>query len=242
MDNVEPNLNGSSITNVVNGNTDSASHVNGDVNGSDIPQSNGNVDPNLKSNGDAVEVAEPIAIVGMAMRLPGGIRDSESFWDLLVNKKSVQCRVPKDRYNIDAFYGPGKSGHVGTQYGYFLEDLDLANFDASFWSTTRQEAEVMDPQQRLILEVVYECLQNAGATDWRGKNIGCYMGSFGEDWLDMELKDGQNSNMYRMTGYSDFAISNRVSYEFDFRGPRYVQNSVRDRVRSLFTSLIDPGC
>ena len=217
--------------------------MNGDVNGSDIPhQINGNVDPNLKLNGDAVEVADPIAIVGMAMRLPGGIRDSESFWDLLVNKKSAQCRVPKDRYNIDAFYGPGKSGHVGTQYGYFLEDLDLANFDASFWSTTRQEAEVMDPQQRLILEVVYECLQNAGATDWRGKNIGCYMGSFGEDWLDMELKDDQNSNMYRMAGYSDFVISNRVSYEFDFRGPRYVQNSVCDRVRPLPTSLIDPGC
>ena len=77
----------------------------------------------------------------------------------------------------------------------------------------------MDPQQRLALEIVYECLENAGVTNWRGQNIGCYMGSFGEDWLDLELKDDTNTNMYRMAGYSDFAISNRVSYEFGFKGP-----------------------
>lgn len=85
---------------------------------------------------------------------------------------------------------------------------------------TKQEAEAVDPAQRLILEVVYETLENAGAKDWRGQNIGCYIGSFGEDWLDMELKDDQNMNMYRMAGYSDSFTSNRVSYEFDFRGPR----------------------
>ena len=171
------------------------------------------------------QVPEPIAIIGMAMRLPGGIQDSEALWDFLINKKSARCRVPESRYNVNAFYGPGKAGHVGTEYGYFIEDLDLANLDLSFWSMTKQEAEAVDPSQRLMLEVVYECLENSGAKNWRGQNIGCYIGSFGEDWLDMELKDDQNSNMYRMAGYSDFATANRVSYEFDFKGPRYVLQS-----------------
>lgn len=190
-----------------------------DVNG----YSNGTYEPGGLSNGGSSHVVQPVAIVGMAMRLPGGVHDAEGFWDLLVNKRNGQCRVPSDRYNIDAFYGPGKPGHVGTQYGYFLEDLDLAHIDASFWSMTKQEAELMDPQQRLLLEVVYECLENAGAKDWRGKNIGCYVGTFGEDWLDMDSKDITNSHMYRLTGYGDYVIANRVSYEFDFKGPRYAE-------------------
>ena len=171
-------------------------------------------------------VLEPVAIVGMAMRLPGGVHNAEDFWDLLINKKDGRCRVPSDRYNIDGFYGPGKPGHVNTQHGYFLEHLDLAHIDASFWSMTKQEAELMDPQQRLLLEVVYECLENAGERDWRGKKIGCYVGCFGEDWLDMDAKDTANSHMYRLTGYSETFISNRISYEFDFKGPRYVHKSI----------------
>ena len=183
-----------------------------------------NVEHGGLTNGETYRPVEPVAIVGMAMRLPGGIHNAEAFWDLLVNKMSGRCRVPSDRYNIDAWYGPGKSGHVGTHYGYFLEDLDLAHIDASFWSVTKQEAELMDPQQRLLLEVVYECLENAGVKKWRGENIGCYVGTFGEDWLDMDSKDVQNSRMYRLSGYGDYVIANRVSYEFDFKGPRYTDN------------------
>ena len=188
-------------------------------NGYRIGSDNLNGDSNITSD----HVVEPVAIVGMGMRLPGGIHNAEDFWDLLINKRNGQCRVPKDRYNIDSWYGPGKSGHVGTQHGYFLEDLDLSHIDASFWSMTKREAELMDPQQRLILEVVYEALENAGEKNWRGKNIGCYVGIFGEDWLDMDSKDVQNMHMYRLTGYGDYITANRVSYEFDFKGPRYAK-------------------
>lgn len=163
---------------------------------------------------------EPVAIIGMAMRLPSGVHDAESFWDLLIRKRDGRCRVPSDRYNVDAWYGPGKTGHVATQYGYFLEDLNLAQMDATFWSMSKREAEAMDPQQRLLLEVVYECLENSGTRDWRGKSIGCYVGIFGEDWVDMDAKDTQNSNVYRVFGYGDYIAANRVSYEFDFKGPR----------------------
>ena len=80
----------------------------------------------------------PLAIVGMAMRLPGGIDTSEALWDLLVEKRDARCRVPNDRYNIDAFYSKSKKpGTVNMQHGYFLKDLDLSHLDASFFSMNR---------------------------------------------------------------------------------------------------------
>ena len=165
---------------------------------------------------------EPMAIVGMAMRLPGGVRTTESFWDMLINKRDGRCRVPADRYNVDAFYSAAlKRGTVKTQHGYFLDDVDLRDLDPSFYSMTKSEVEKLDPQHRLLLEVVRECLENAGETGWRGRKIGCYVGVFGEDWQDIHAKDSQDFGMYRITGYGDFLLGNRVSYEYDFTGPRY---------------------
>ena len=174
------------------------------------------------SEGDAVPLVEPMAICGMGMRLPGGIRDAEGYWDLLYNRRSGRCKVPKDRYNIDAWYGPGKIGHVTSKYGYFLSDINFGNADASFWSMTKKEIESMDPQQRLTLEVVYECLQNAGQKpkELRGRKIGVYLGTFDGDWLELDGRDPQHYHMYRLTGYGDYMSANRVNYEFGFMGPR----------------------
>lgn len=71
-------------------------------------------------------------------------------------------------------------GMLTERLSYFLNDINLAEADTSFWSMTRKEIEEMDPQQRLALEVVYECFQNSGTTKWKGKNIGSYFGIFGE--------------------------------------------------------------
>jgi acyl transferase domain-containing protein len=132
-------------------------------------------------NGDEMP-PEPIAIIGMAMRLPGGIRTASDFWKMLVEKRDTRCRVPADRYNIEAFYS--KSGRVGTvkmQYGHFLAEADnLANMDTSFFTMIQTEVENLDPQQRMLLEVVYECLENGGQTSWRGSDIGMYVGVWGE--------------------------------------------------------------
>ncbi|KAL8728458.1 MAG: hypothetical protein Q9181_005336 [Wetmoreana brouardii] len=156
----------------------------------------------------------------MGMRLPGGINGETEFWDMLVNKKDGRCMVPEDRYNIEAFYSPtGRPGTVKSKQGYFLNHLDLQHLDASFFSMNRIEVEKLDPQQRLLLEVVWECMENGGQVGWRRKNIGCYVGVFGEDWLDMAARDTQHLGMYRITGSGDFAISNRVSYEYDLKGP-----------------------
>ncbi|KAJ0116060.1 hypothetical protein J7T55_005006 [Diaporthe amygdali] len=178
---------------------------------------------NAHQNGIAPEkpIMEPIAICGMAMRLPGGIKDAAGFWDMLYNGRSGRCEVPKHRYNADAWYGPGKLGHIPSKYGYFLDDIDLGNTDSSFWSMTKQEIEAMDPQQRLTLEVVYECLQSAGQkpNELRGRKIGVYVGTFEGDWMELDGRDTQHYHMYRLTGYGDYMSANRIHYEFGFMGP-----------------------
>lgn len=161
---------------------------------------------------------EPIAIVGMGMRLPSGIRSGEKFWDFLINKGEGVCEVPSTRYNIDAFYDPEKQNFVRTRQACFFQE-DPAYFDASFFSISKHEAARMDPQQRLLLEVVWECLENAGLTNWRGKDIGCYVGVFGEDWVELAYSDAQSIDRYHVLSTGPYALANRVSYEYDIQGP-----------------------
>lgn len=165
----------------------------------------------------------PIAIVGMAMRLPGGIRSSEEFWELLINKKDASTRVPQSRYNIDAFYHPTKPQSVKTRSGYFLQEDYVGSADMTFFETAGYDAGKLDPQQMLLMEVVWECMENAGQRDWRGKDIGCYVGVFGEDWHDLSAKETQDIPRVHAFATGAFALSNRISYEYDLKGPRCVQ-------------------
>ena len=164
----------------------------------------------------------PIAICGLALRLPGGIRNANAFWECLRDGKDMRGPIPPDRYNIEGFSDSlGEKGAIKTPFGYFLEEK-LACLDTSFFTMTRSELERADPQQRQLLEVTRECLENAGEVNYRGKSIGCYVGTFGEDWLQMSAKESQHSGGYVLTGHSDLMIANRVSFEYDFQGPRYV--------------------
>lgn len=170
---------------------------------------------------DSIPHAEPVAICGMGMRLPGGVTDANGFWDMLSNKRDGRCPVPKDRYNVDNWYGPGKKRHVPSKHGYFLNNLDLRNADSSFWSMTKKELERMDPQQRLMLEVVYETLQNAGQkpSELRGRNIGVWVGSFGGDRSELDSHDPQTVHPYNLLNNFDFVPADRIHYEFGFMGP-----------------------
>lgn len=161
----------------------------------------------------------PIAIVGMGLRLPGGVSSPDEFWNFLIEKKDGLCEVPETRYKLDSFYSESKPHSVKTKKGYFLQE-DPAFFDADFFSINSFEAARMDPQQRQLMEVVWECLESAGETDWRGKEIGCFVGVYGEDWLELASKDPQSNDRYHVLGTGQFALSNRVSYEYDFQGPR----------------------
>lgn len=162
--------------------------------------------------------AEPIAIVGMGLRLPAGIRSGEQFWDFLLTKGEGVCEVPSNRYKIDSFYDPEKLRCIRTRQACFLEE-DPAYFDAAFFSISNREAARLDPQQRLLLEVVWECLENAGVSKWQGQDIGCYIGVFGEDWAELAYNDSQSIDRYHVLSSGPFALANRISYEYDIRGP-----------------------
>jgi hypothetical protein len=235
-----------------NGNTSNGDTVNGDIfssktlNGDSINEHNHNGDaPSGKThsseppngcNVNSREESEPlstsdstmvsaIAICGMALRLPSGLRTPQQLWEFLLAKGDARARVPESRYNISAFHDAnGKPGTVNTEYGYFLDD-DISLLDTSFFSMTRSEVERVDPQQRMMLEVARECFEDAGEANYRGRSVGCYMGSLGEDWCEMFARETQNWGQWRVTGYGDFALANRVSYEMDLKGPRLVSCS-----------------
>ncbi|KAJ5379544.1 Fum1p [Penicillium cosmopolitanum] len=164
------------------------------------------------------QMVSPIAICGMALRLPGGVSFPEEFWKFLIEKRDGLCEVPETRYDIDSFYNESKPHSIKTRKGYFLQE-DPACFDADFFSISSREAGRMDPQQRQLLEVVWECLESAGEVKWRGKEVGCFVGVYGEDWLELASKDPQGIDRYHVLGTGQFALSNRISYEFDFQGP-----------------------
>ena len=165
-------------------------------------------------------IQSPIAICGMALRLPAGLKTPEQLWEYLLAGGDSRARVPRSRYNVDAFFDPsGKPGTVITEYGHFLDE-DIGVLDTSFFSMPRIEVERADPQQRLMLEVTRECFEDAGETAWKGKRIGCYVGSLGEDWGEMFARETQHRGVYRYTGFADFMLSNRISYEMDLQGPR----------------------
>lgn len=125
------------------------------------------------------ESLSPIAVVGIGARLPGGVTSTSSLWDLLISKRDGRSLVPASRYSVQGFYKPEKSiGSVRSRYGYFL-DGDVRSFDASFFSMSKAEVDKMDPQQRMLLEVVWECMESGGQRDWAGGNVGCYVGVFG---------------------------------------------------------------
>lgn len=166
----------------------------------------------------------PVAICGMACRLPGGVNSPQDMWEFLINKKDARSKIPESRYNAEGWYSDkDKPGSVRTKHGYFL-DNDPGTLDASFFSMTRNEIERCDPQQRQLLEVVREAVQDAGITGWRGSKTGVWVGSYGEDWCEVMDKDPQQYGVHRIVGEGDFALSNRVSYEMDLQGPRYVKH------------------
>ncbi|KAE8135902.1 hypothetical protein BDV38DRAFT_284380 [Aspergillus pseudotamarii] len=163
-------------------------------------------------NGKQQSHPVPIAICGMGMRLPGGINDASKLYDFLRTKKDARQPIPKGRFDNDGFYDPHRRPcSLPIDHGYWLDEEDLARFDPSLFSMSLAEVEKLDPQQRVLLEVVRETFENAGETGWRGKNIGCYVGSFGEEWNNIHAKDSHNRGFLSITGYMDLTQANRIS-------------------------------
>ncbi|KZF20978.1 hypothetical protein L228DRAFT_284065 [Xylona heveae TC161] len=164
----------------------------------------------------------PIAIVGMACRLPGEATNPDKLWDLCAKKEAAWSEVPKDRMNIDAFYHPDgeRAGNTNARGGHFLKQ-DVAAFDASFFSIPPTEAKSIDPQQRILMECVYEAMENGGMTmeDFAGSDTSCYVGSFSRDYYEIIDRDPETAPLYSVTGNGAAILSNRISYFYDLKGP-----------------------
>ncbi|KAF9892707.1 hypothetical protein FE257_001109 [Aspergillus nanangensis] len=163
----------------------------------------------------------PIAICGMGMRLPGGIHDADTLYNFLINKKDARSPTSTARFNISSFYNPKSSSSPNTlsmNHGYWLHDTSLTHLDSSMFPIPPTEGSALDPQQKLLLEVVYEALETAGQAHWRSHNIGCYVGTFGDDWQTLVRLDDQSTDPYVLS-HMDLGLSSRVAYEYDLRGP-----------------------
>jgi acyl transferase domain-containing protein/acyl carrier protein len=166
---------------------------------------------------------EPIAIVGIGCRFPGGGNDPGSFWDLLAGGADAIREVPPDRWNLRAFHDPepGRPGKSHARWGGFIDGID--QFDPQFFGISPREAARMDPQQRLLLEVAWEALEDAGLPLERlaGSCASVFVGISSWDYsvLQTNFRDRGVIDVYTNTGGSLSIAANRISYCFDFRGP-----------------------
>ncbi|MEH2048357.1 type I polyketide synthase [Nostoc sp.] len=164
--------------------------------------------------------SEPIAIVGMGCRFPGA-NNPEEFWQLLRNGVDAISEVPKNRWDIDAYYDPDPDapGKMSTRFAGFVEKLD--EFDPQFFGMSRREALSLDPQQRLLLEVTWEALENSGLMPEKlTPKTGVFVGISTNDYFQMLLKRGNDAiDAYTDSGTSDATASGRLSYLLGLSGP-----------------------
>ncbi|KAI2092193.1 hypothetical protein LOZ63_002180 [Ophidiomyces ophidiicola] len=170
------------------------------------------------------EGQEPIAIVGAACRLPGGVNNVGEFWEFLMDGRSGYCDMPSNRMNMEAWHHPEgvRPGSIVSKGGFFVQH-DVDNFDNSFFGISAVEAGSMDPAQKQLLEVAFEALESTGLSleQLRGSNTGVYVGNFGLDQALMALRDPEYLSPYTSTGTGGTILSNRISYVFDLKGPSF---------------------
>ena len=169
------------------------------------------------------ERREPIAVIGIGCRFPGGAADAPSFWRLLCAGTDAISVVPPDRFDLSACYDPDPDapGKISTRFGGFLEGID--RFDAQLFGISPREAATMDPQQRLLLEVTWEALEHAGYAPDRmaGSPTGVFVGLCTNDYLQHYAQRGVFAEIdpYLATGSAHSVASGRISYLLGLHGP-----------------------
>src|SRR5262249_19056450 len=167
---------------------------------------------------------EPIAIIGIGCRFPGGARNPQAFWRLLTEARDAITEVPPDRWDWRAFSDPATAppGKINTRWGGFLPAV--AEFDAHAFGLSPREAERMDPQHRLLLEVAWEALEDAGqmAERLRGTSTGVFIGYQNSDYGRLQLGDPFQLDALVGTGNAGSMAASRLSYWLDLRGPSLV--------------------
>ncbi|HEX6270322.1 MAG TPA: amino acid adenylation domain-containing protein [Anaerolineales bacterium] len=179
------------------------------------------IEPVVSSAPQATKpVNEPIAIIGLSCRFPGA-ENPEAFWQLLRNGVDAISEIPPDRWDVDSFYAPdpGTPGKLASRWGGFIHGTDL--FDPQFFGISPREASRMDPQQRILLEVAWEALENAYIPphSLAGSRTGVFVGISSYDYSRLQFGDLEGIDTYAGTGNAHSIAANRLSYLFDLRGP-----------------------
>ncbi len=177
----------------------------------------------MRAQLDAIEAKrrEPIAIVGIGCRFPGGVDSPAAFWRLLLDGVDAVGEVPLDRWDVDAWYDPDPdaAGRIATRYGGFLDDI--RGFDPEFFGVSAREARSLDPQQRLLLEVTWEALEDAviAPDSLRGTNTGVFVGIGATDYLQAQLARDAPIDAYLGTGNAHATAAGRLSHQLGLVGP-----------------------
>ncbi|KDF01167.1 polyketide synthase [Mycolicibacterium aromaticivorans JS19b1 = JCM 16368] len=163
----------------------------------------------------------PIAVIGMACRLPGGIESPEQLWDALLRGDDLVTEVPRDRWDNDEYYDPesGVPGRTASKWGAFLDDV--AGFDSKFFGITDDEAAAIDPQHRLLLETAWEATEHAGLPPEGLKNslTGVFTGLTHADYQTVSADSDAMEGPYGFSGNTFSMAAGRIAYTLGLRGP-----------------------
>ncbi|QNI06776.1 type I polyketide synthase [Mycobacterium kubicae] len=169
---------------------------------------------------DKARVA-PVAVIGLACRLPGGINSPEQLWQALLRGDDFVTEVPLERWDVDEYYDPepGVPGRSHCKWGAFLDNI--GDFDPDFFGISEKEATAMDPQHRLVLETSWEAMEHAGLTPGQMVNTqtGVFIGLNHGDYQFVQAETGALEGPYGNTGTNSCMASGRVSYALGLRGP-----------------------
>ncbi len=154
---------------------------------------------------------EDVAIIGMACGFPEASH-YEQFWQNVISGKNSITEIPIERWDW-------RNHSTNSKWGGFIDDID--KFDAGFFGISPKEAESMDPQQRLMLELSWACLEDAGIvpTQWFGKSVGVFLGMCNYDYKELEEKIADGIPSHFLTGTANTIAPNRLSYFYNFHGP-----------------------
>ena len=163
----------------------------------------------------------PVAIVGIGCRFPGDINNPDAFWEVLHNGVDTISKIPSDRFDADSLYHPepGTPGRIVSKEGGFINDVD--KFDAGYFGISPREAQSMDPQQRFLLEVAVEAVENAGIPFERisGSRTGVFIGIWNGDYESIMYASRPQVDLYMTTGSGRYSAAGRLSYVLNLEGP-----------------------
>lgn len=165
-----------------------------------------------------------IAIIGYNCRFPGGANNSSLFWDKLSQGYDAVTNIKPERFPVEAFFSEDRQdkGKMYTRYGSFI-DQDIKTFDNVHFEISALEAVSVDPQQKLLLEVSWEAMENAGLNieEMKGSKTGVFIGIDAVDYVNREMMSGdiKDIGLYSLVGASSHSAAGRISYFYDFKGP-----------------------